>query len=58
MGVAFDDLEAFSVAAIVDPSNEASLTLVKDLGFTRVSTKQTDRWDNGHYMFERESGVL
>jgi RimJ/RimL family protein N-acetyltransferase len=26
MGVAFRDLEAFSVAAIVDPSNEASLT--------------------------------
>jgi [ribosomal protein S5]-alanine N-acetyltransferase len=58
MGVAFHDLEARSVAAIVDPSNEASLALVKDLGFTHVSIKKSDRWDNGHYVFERKSGAL
>ena len=58
MGVAIDDLKASSVVAIVDPKNEASLTLAKDLGFTHVSTKQSDRWDNGHYVFERKSGVL
>jgi [ribosomal protein S5]-alanine N-acetyltransferase len=34
MGVAIDDLKASSVVAIVDPKNEASLTLAKDLGFT------------------------
>jgi len=58
MGAAFDDLNASSAVAIVDPKNEASLTLVKDLGFTHASTRQSGRWDNGHYVFERKSGVL
>ena len=53
MDAAFDDLGALSVAAIVDPRNEASVALVKGLGFTYVSTMQSNRWDDGHYVFER-----
>ena len=58
MRVAFDGLKAASVVAIVDPNNKASLSLIKGLGFAHVSTKQSDRWDNGHYVFECKAGVL
>jgi [ribosomal protein S5]-alanine N-acetyltransferase len=52
--VAFHDLRASSIIAIVDPNNTASRGLVDALGFRQVGTKQSDRWDNGHLVYQRE----
>ncbi len=57
MDVAFNCIKASSVITIVHPENAASLALVEDLGFTRVGTKQSGGWDNGHYVFECKFGA-
>ena len=53
--VAYRELEASLLIAIVHPENEASLRLVKFLDFAHVGTRQSHRWDNGHQIFERKS---
>lgn len=57
IGVAFNSIKASSVIAVIHPEHEASLALVKNLGFTYLETKQAERWDKGYYVFELKSAM-
>jgi RimJ/RimL family protein N-acetyltransferase len=55
MSAAYDELRARCIVAVVDPNNAASIALVDALGFERVGTRRSGRWDAGHLVYEHRS---
>jgi len=55
IAAAFSSLGALRVVGIVDPTNHASLSMIKRLGFAFVEKyKGTTPWQQGHHVYSVE----
>jgi RimJ/RimL family protein N-acetyltransferase len=55
VSIAFNQLGAKSVFAVVHPDNRAALRLLSSLGFVRDASAERGDWQKGHYTYRRQS---